>query len=256
MMRTFVRFALLAATVATPLAAQDGPGDRGPRPDRGQEEIRAGRGDNRNDVRQAGPLDRMRDREVIRAGRDDGPRPPRPDWRGDRDDRGPDRPRPGFDGPRPGPAAGPDRRWEGGRGWNGDRGGPDRRWDNDRRRDDRRWDNAGRRDDRRWNDDRRWDSSWRGDRRYDWQGYRSANRGLYRLPRYAAPRGYAGYSRWVPGRRIQPYFYGQSYWISDPYRYRLPPAYGGYRWVRYYDDVALVDVRSGLIADVIYSFFY
>ncbi|TVV69872.1 RcnB family protein [Sphingomonas solaris] len=78
---------------------------------------------------------------------------------------------------------------------------------------------------------------------------------MYRAPRYYGPRG-TDYSRWSRGYRVQPYFYGQNYWIADPWRYRLPPAYGSYRWVRYYDDVALIDVRSGLIEDIIYAFFY
>ncbi|WP_342449817.1 RcnB family protein [Sphingomonas jejuensis] len=36
----------------------------------------------------------------------------------------------------------------------------------------------------------------------------------------------------------------------------MPPAYGSYRWVRYYDDALLVDVRSGYVVDVIYDFFW
>ena len=124
-------------------------------------------------------------------------------------------------------------------------------------RDDRRDLRGDRRD---WRDDRRdnrgnWNNGWRGDRRYDWQGYRSSNRNVYRLPRYYAPRGNA-YRRYAPGYRIDPFFYGQRYWISDPWAYRLPPAYGSYRWVRYYDDVLLIDIRNGYVRDVINSFFW
>jgi hypothetical protein len=36
----------------------------------------------------------------------------------------------------------------------------------------------------------------------------------------------------------------------------LPAAYGSYRWVRYYDDVLLVDVRNGRVVDVIRDFFW
>lgn len=101
-----------------------------------------------------------------------------------------------------------------------------------------------------------WNRDWRGDDRYDWQSQRRRNDRAFRAPRYYGPRGYdAGYRRWSAGYRIQPAYYGQNYWISRPEMYRLPPAYGGYRWVRYYDDVALVDIRSGLIADILYSFF-
>ena len=41
----------------------------------------------------------------------------------------------------------------------------------------------------------------------------------------------------------------------DPWYYRLPPAYDDYRWVRYFDDVMLIDLRSGEIVDIIYDFF-
>nr|WP_254306070.1 RcnB family protein [Sphingopyxis sp. BSNA05] len=51
-------------------------------------------------------------------------------------------------------------------------------------------------------------------------------------------------------------FYGSRYWINDPWRYRLPTAYAGTRWIRYYDDVLLVDTYSGEVIDVIYDFFW
>ncbi|QDK32389.1 hypothetical protein DM450_06240 [Sphingomonas sp. IC081] len=51
-------------------------------------------------------------------------------------------------------------------------------------------------------------------------------------------------------------FYGSSYWLDDPWMYRLPPVYGPYRWVRYYDDVLLVDTYTGEVVDVIYDFFW
>ncbi|MFC3423285.1 RcnB family protein [Rhizorhabdus histidinilytica] len=153
-----------------------------------------------------------------------------------------------------------DQRWSSDRrdwnreGWNRD----GRNWDrNDR---DRNW-NRNDRDRRDWADrDRRgndrWDRNWRTDRRYDWRDYRNRNRTIYRLPRYVAPRWGYSYQRWYPGYRWDPWFYGSSYWISDPWYYRLPPAYGDYRWVRYYDDAVLVDIETGEIIDIIYSFFF
>ena len=51
-------------------------------------------------------------------------------------------------------------------------------------------------------------------------------------------------------------FFGRNYWISDPYSYRLPPSPPGTQWIRYYDDVVLVDVYSGEVLDVIYDFFW
>ena len=38
--------------------------------------------------------------------------------------------------------------------------------------------------------------------------------------------------------------------------YRLPPAYGGTRWIRYFDDALLVDTYSGEVIDVIHDFFW
>jgi Ni/Co efflux regulator RcnB len=51
-------------------------------------------------------------------------------------------------------------------------------------------------------------------------------------------------------------FWGRNYWLNDPYQYRLPPAPYGYVWVRYYDDVLLVDTYNGRVVDVIHDFFW
>ncbi len=101
-----------------------------------------------------------------------------------------------------------------------------------------------------------WNRGWRQDRRYDWLSWRSMNRGAYHLPRYYAPYGGYDYQRFSSGVIIDPIFFGQSYWLDDPFAYRLPPAYGSYRWVRYYNDAILVDLRSGLVVDVVYDIFW
>jgi Ni/Co efflux regulator RcnB len=56
--------------------------------------------------------------------------------------------------------------------------------------------------------------------------------------------------------RIAPLFFSSSYWISDPWEYRLPPAYGPYRWVRYYNDALLIDINTGSVMDEIPDFFW
>lgn len=186
-----------------------------------------------------------------------------------------------------------DRRGDGVRQWNnGDRrwdndsrqgSNGDRRWDNnvrqwndnDRRVDgarqwnngDRRWDNNNRQwngNNRQWNgNDRRFDNnrrgyrpdpSWRNDHRYDWRGWRENHRDLFRW-RYAAPHGY-NYRPVYRGFYLEPFFYGSSYWLSDPYEYRLPPVEWPLRWVRYYDNAILVDVTTGEVVDVIEDFFF
>lgn len=103
----------------------------------------------------------------------------------------------------------------------------------------------------------RWNRGWRGDQRYDYDGYRSANRGAFHLPRYHAPQGWNhGYRRFAVEVRLSPPLFAQSYWLDDGYDYRLPPAYGSYRWVRYYNDALLVDMRSGYVVDTVYDIFW
>ena len=101
-----------------------------------------------------------------------------------------------------------------------------------------------------------WDRNWRNDNRYDWQRYRYANRSLFSSGRYYAPYRNYRYNRLSIGLILGSAFYADQYWLSDPWQYRLPPAYPGTQWVRYYDDVLLVDIYSGEVVDVIYDFFY
>ena len=139
--------------------------------------------------------------------------------------------------------------------WRRDRRDDRRDWRRDRRDDRRDWRDRG--DDRRdWRDRRDWDRRWRSDRRYDWNGWRYRNRSLFRLPRYYSPYRNWSYRRFDIGFFLQPLFYNQRYWIGDPWQYRLPPAYPGTQWVRYYNDVLLVDIYTGEVIDVIYDFFW
>lgn len=159
-------------------------------------------------------------------------------------------------------------------------GAADRRWDTRDQeaaryrhaRDKRAWYDRSDFDDRRdWNwrsDDARawlrdaaggatWDRGWRHSGRYDWNGYRASHRSAYRLPRYYAPGGWnGGYRRFPLGARLLPALFAELYWIDDPYAYRLPAAYGPYRWIRYYNDAVLVDVDSGEVVDSVYDLFW
>ena len=118
---------------------------------------------------------------------------------------------------------------------------------------DRSGDNDGWRRDR--DGDRRWSNDWRRDHRYDWRNYRSRYGSLYRLGRYYDPYGW-GYRRFSTGFNLWPSYYGSNFWLNDPWQYRLPPAYGPYRWVRYYDDALLVNIYTGQVVDVIHGFFW
>lgn len=145
-----------------------------------------------------------------------------------------------------------DRRWNDNRGAVGNGN-----WNNNVRTEGN-WNNGRRYDDRtRWTDQRRWDNGWRQDNRYNWSSYRDRYGDRYRMGRYAAPRGWDyGYRRFSVGIVLSSLLYSNSYWLSDPYAYRLPPAYGTLRWVRYYDDAMLVDIRDGYVVDVIHDFFW
>lgn len=180
----------------------------------------------RSDQIQPGSDIRGNGRNVRAYGRDGG-RDDRRGWdRGDRPDR--------VDWNRRGVA---------GNDWNGDRAN--------------RNDNRGWRDDRDRNDGRGWNRGWRAESRYDWRANRYRNRAAYHLPRYYAPYGWrSGYQRFGIGVTLSSVLWGQNYWIGDPFSYRLPDAWGPYRWVRYYNDALLVDVRSGRVVDVEYDIFW
>jgi Nickel/cobalt transporter regulator len=124
----------------------------------------------------------------------------------------------------------------------------DRNWSRNDRRHGDRWDNRGHHD--------RWNTGWRGDRRYDWRSNRGRYGDNYRAGRYYAPQYGRGYNRISIGVTIGSPYYGSRYWVNNPDYYRLPPAYGPYRWVRYYDDVLLVDIRNGYVVDMINNFFW
>lgn len=91
--------------------------------------------------------------------------------------------------------------------------------------------------------------------REDWRDYRRSHRDVYRQPRYAGPAGYR-YRPVVVGQRWAPAYYSQRYWISDPYRYRLPSPGRWERWVRYGNDVVLVNTRNGVIVRSYNGFFW
>ena len=90
--------------------------------------------------------------------------------------------------------------------------------------------------------------------REDWREYRRDHRDAYRMPAWSGPRGNA-YRPVARGYRFQPEFYDRRYWV-DARRYHLRPAIGPQRWVRYGNDVLLVDTRSGRVLEVNNGFFY
>lgn len=130
----------------------------------------------------------------------------------------------------------------------------DRRWEGRRDAGDR-WDGKRGVSGRPGGNDHRWDANrWRNDRRYDWRDWRGSHRHLFNR-HYNGPRGYH-YRSVYAGFFLEPLFYGSSYWLDDPYDYRLPPVSWPLRWVHYYNDALLVDITTGEVIDVIQNFFF
>ena len=102
---------------------------------------------------------------------------------------------------------------------------------------------------------RDWTRDWRSDRRYDWRRWRERNRTRFHLGFYFDPFGW-NYRRYSIGSYLYPSYYSSRYWLDDPWSYRLPPAWGPYRWVRYHNDALLIDTWTGEVVDVIYNFFW
>lgn len=96
---------------------------------------------------------------------------------------------------------------------------------------------------------------WRRDARYDWRRHRDRFGDRFHLGFYYDPFGW-DYRRWQVGWNIRPSYWSDSYWLQDPWQWRLPMVAGPYRWIRYYDDALLVDVRSGRVVDVIHDVFW
>ncbi|MBA2770553.1 MAG: RcnB family protein [Sphingomonas sp.] len=101
----------------------------------------------------------------------------------------------------------------------------------------------------------RWGSSWHNDHRYDWRDHRRRHRSLFRLGFYFDPFGWS-YRRFDRGWRLWPSYYDSSYWLHDPFSYRLPRAPYPYKWIRYWDDALLVDTFTGEVVDVAHDFFW
>ena len=102
---------------------------------------------------------------------------------------------------------------------------------------------------------RHWRSDWRRDHRYNWRNWRRHHRSHFHFGFYSDPFGW-DYFRYGIGWRMWPSYYRNSFWLNDPWRYRLPPAYGPYRWIRYYDDALLVNIYTGQVVDVEYDVFW
>ena len=89
----------------------------------------------------------------------------------------------------------------------------------------------------------------------DWREYRAKHRSTFQRGNYQAPRGQR-YRAVRAGHTFQPAFYNSRYWVSNYRAYRLPNPGYGHRWIRYGNDVLLINARSGRVLRVISGFFW
>ncbi len=87
-----------------------------------------------------------------------------------------------------------------------------------------------------------------------WQELRQTNADLFRRPEYVPPRGLPA-PPVSSGDQLAAAFYDKSLWIDDFGTYRLPQPADSQQYVRYRDDVLLVNVRSGRVIRVYRDFF-
>ena len=69
---------------------------------------------------------------------------------------------------------------------------------------------------------------------------------------YVAPYRNWNYRPVTVGFRLQPVFYGSRYYVSDYGTYHLRAPGRWQRWIRYGDDLLLVNVRTGRVLDVVH----
>jgi Ni/Co efflux regulator RcnB len=90
--------------------------------------------------------------------------------------------------------------------------------------------------------------------REDWRDYRKSHRNVYKRPAYVGPRGYA-YRPVNVGYTFRPEYYSSRYTVNDWASYRLPRPAAGLRYIRYGNDVLLIN-RGGRVVRVYSGFFW
>ncbi|WP_373487030.1 RcnB family protein [Blastomonas sp.] len=87
----------------------------------------------------------------------------------------------------------------------------------------------------------------------DYNRYRSSNRNAFRAQPFRAN---FRYQQFRPGVTIAPRFYGQRYVVNNYRAYRLPVPGARQQWVRHYNDVLLINARTGRVLRVIPNFYW
>jgi Ni/Co efflux regulator RcnB len=93
----------------------------------------------------------------------------------------------------------------------------------------------------------------RQDRRELRQDRRELRRDVRRHVAYVAPYRSWRYRPVTIGFRLQPVFYSPRYYVVDYGAYHLrPPIHRWLRWIRYGDDLLLVNIRTGRVLEVVH----
>jgi Ni/Co efflux regulator RcnB len=87
----------------------------------------------------------------------------------------------------------------------------------------------------------------------DYRNHRASNRNAYRGSRFSAN---FRYQNFRPGARIGANYYAPRYVMSNYRNYRLPRPGARQAWVRHYNDVLLINVRTGRVLRAIPNFYY
>ncbi len=121
-------------------------------------------------------------------------------------------------------------------------------------RQDRREDRRDARQDRR--EDRRDYRQAQRQNYRDWRAYRQADRNAFRRGAYVAPRGQRYRPVRVGARLTSNLFWGSRYWINAHDYYLPQPRYSYQRYIRYGNDVLLINTRNGRVVAVYSQFFW
>lgn len=90
--------------------------------------------------------------------------------------------------------------------------------------------------------------------REDWNDYKKKNPDVFRTTAYVGPDGYV-YTRREVGYVFPPEYRADRYYLNDFGTYRLRAPATGHRYIRYGNDVALVEIATGRVVNLYEGFF-
>lgn len=89
--------------------------------------------------------------------------------------------------------------------------------------------------------------------REDWRAYRQRDRNAFRGSKFSAPFRYRVFNN---GATLRASYYDSRYYVNNYSRYHLGTPPRNTRYVRHYNDVLVVNVRTGRVVDVYRNFFW